>query len=188
MNTDSQAEGQYASRLMSGVARNRDPEAFRALFELFAPRVRAFIARRESDQAAVEDVVQETFVNVWRKAHLYDAGKASPATWIYTIARNARIDLLRKGIRPAIDMTDPALVPDPVLTPQQHISQAEQSLKLERALASLPEEQREVLHLAFFAEMPHAEVAQRLGLPLGTVKSRIRLALRRIRIEFGEDT
>ena len=189
MNVDPRLEeGTRLSRLLGAVARDRDQDAFKLLFEFFAPRVRAFIARRGADQSGVEDVVQETFVNIWRKAHLYDAEKASATTWIFTVARNARIDLLRKNALPAVDLTDPALVADPAMTPHQEIMQLEDSARLERALATLPPEQREVLRLAFFADMPHAEVAEKLGLPLGTVKSRIRLALRRIRLEFGEES
>jgi RNA polymerase sigma factor (sigma-70 family) len=187
MNVESRSEDGDArlSRLLQDVGESRDTAAFRVLFDFFAPRVRAFVAKRSADSSVVEDVVQETFVNIWRKAHLYDPAKASAATWVYTVARNARIDLVRKMNRPALDMNDPALVADPVDTPHQLMSQAEESARLERALAGLPAEQREVLRLAFFADMPHAEVAKALGLPLGTVKSRIRLALRRIRAEFG---
>lgn len=180
-------DGARLSRLLEAVALDRDAEAFRLLFEFFAPKVRAFVGRRGSDPAAIEDVVQETFVNIWRKARLYDPAKASAATWVYTLARNARIDLVRKHVRPAVDLNDPVLTPAPIRTPHEELTQANESARLERALAGLPDEQREVLRLAFFADMPHAEIAEALALPLGTVKSRIRLALRRIRMEFGED-
>lgn len=188
MNVDSRLdEGGRLSDLLVAVGRDRDRDAFRRLFEFFAPRLRAFIGRREADQASVEDTVQETFVNIWRKAHLYDPAKASAATWIYAIARNARIDMLRKGARPMFDYEDPALAPEATPTPYQELTLADETVRLEKAMAALPPEQREVLRLAFMADMPHAEVAARLNLPLGTVKSRIRLALRRIRMEFGEE-
>ncbi len=157
------------------------------LFEFFAPRLRAFVSKPGADRSVIEDVVQETFVNIWRKAHLYDPEKASASTWIYTVARNARIDFLRKAVRPAVDLTDPVLAVDPIQNPQQQLSQAEEGVRLQRALASLPDKQREVLKLAFFADLAHAEIAKELKLPLGTVKSRIRLALGRMRMEFGED-
>lgn len=180
-------EGARLSQLLQAVAKSRDLAAFRMLFEALAPRVRAFVGARGADQSVVEDVVQETFVNIWRKAHLYDQEKSSAATWVFTIARNVRIDLLRKAARPIVDLNDPALVADPVEPPDRRMSQAEENERLERAIANLPTEQREVLRLAFFADLPHAEVATRLGLPLGTVKSRIRLALQRIRMDFGDD-
>lgn len=180
-------EGARLSQLLLAVGTSRDVGAFRMLFEALSPRVRAYVGGRGADPAIIEDVVQETFVNIWRKAHLYDSEKSSAATWVFTVARNARIDLLRKVARPSVDLNDPALVADPVEPPDRRISQAEENQRLERAIESLPEEQREVLRLAFFADLPHAEVATRLGLPLGTVKSRIRLALQRIRMDFGDD-
>lgn len=189
MNVDPRLEeGARLSRLLVAIGRERDQEAFKLIFEFFAPRIRTFIGRRGADRSGIEDVVQETFVNIWRKAHLYDADKASATTWVYTVARNARIDLLRKNAHPAVDLSDPALVADPVATPHQEMLHVEESARLERALAVLPPEQTEVLRLAFFADMPHGEVAEKLQLPLGTVKSRIRLALRRIRLEFGEES
>ncbi len=181
-------ESAQESALLQLVARDRDVDAFRALFDIFAPRLRAFVARRAADNGLIEDVVQETFVNVWRKAHLYDPQKASAAAWLYTIARNARIDLLRKTLRPDVDPNDPALVPEQPEPAFERISRDEEDLRLKRALSALPAEQHEVLRLAYFADMAHGDIAAHLNLPLGTVKSRIRLALRRIRLEFGEDT
>lgn len=181
------AEGARLSQLLLAVGKSRDLEAFRMLFEALSPRVRAYVGGRGADPALIEDVVQETFVNIWRKAHLYDSDKSSAATWVFTVARNARIDLLRKVARPAVDLNDPALVADPVEAPDRRMSQAEENERLERAIEGLPAEQREVLRLAFFADLPHTEIAAQLRLPLGTVKSRIRLALQRIRMGLGDD-
>lgn len=173
--------------LILAVAKDRDQRAFRVLFNYFAPRIRALARGRGTHASTVEDVVQETFVNVWRKAHLFDPGKASVTTWIYTVARNASIDLRRKMSRPEADMDDPAFAANPVRTPQQEALLTEESEQLQRALAILPAEQHEVLRLAFFAEKSHQDIADALGLPLGTVKSRIRLALGRIRQQLGEE-
>jgi RNA polymerase sigma-70 factor (ECF subfamily) len=181
-------EGAREVALLLAVAKERDVEAFRSLFEIFAPRVRAFVGRGNAGNALVDDIVQETFVNVWRKAHLYDPGRASAAAWMYTIARNARIDLIRKTFRPEVDFNDPALVPDSAELAPEQIERSEEDLRLRNALLVLPAEQLEVLRLAYFADMAHGDIARRLNLPLGTVKSRIRLALRRIRLEFGENT
>jgi RNA polymerase sigma-70 factor (ECF subfamily) len=173
--------------LLESVAKNRDRAAFKALYDHFAPRLKGFAMRQGSDRQFAEEVVQETMVNVWRKAAQFDPARASAATWVFTIARNMRIDLIRKINRPEPDMDDPSLVPDPEPAAHESISKAQEAARLRAILAELPGEQREVLRLAFFEEKPHGEVAAELGIPLGTVKSRIRLAMKRIRTEFGED-
>lgn len=172
--------------LIAAIAERQDRAAFQELFEYFAPRVKAFIQSQGSGPDVAEEVVQETMVNVWRKAKQFDPQKASASTWIFTIARNLRIDLLRKANRPVPDMNDPALAPEPELRAHEKISQAQEAERLKTAVAGLPKEQQEVLHLAFFEEKAHAAVAEELGIPLGTVKSRIRLAFKRIRSELGE--
>lgn len=173
--------------LIAAVATNQDRVAFQAIFEFFAPRLRAFMHRQGTNQNIVEEIVQETMVNVWRKARQFDPAKTSVSTWIYTIARNQRIDQLRKENRPVPDMNDPALVPDP--EPEHHdvIARDQGARRLRAAIATLPLEQKQVLRLAFFKEKAHPEVAKELGIPLGTVKSRIRLALQRIRVEIGDE-
>ncbi len=178
--------GEDMNGLLAIVAENRDRAAFQALFEFFAPRIKAFMYRQGTSPDMAEEVLQETMVNVWRKAGQFDPAKASASTWIFTIARNARIDLLRKENRPSPDLKDPALVPDPEPHAQDRISQKQEAGRLKEAVAGLPKEQQEVLHLAFFEEKAHPQVAEELGIPLGTVKSRIRLACKRIRAELGD--
>lgn len=178
--------GEAMAALLSAVAESQDRAAFHALFEHFAPRVKAFVQRQGTDPHMAEEVVQETMVNVWRKAGQFDPAKASVSTWIFTIARNLRVDLIRRANRPMPDMNDPALVPEPEPRAHEVISLEQEAERLRSAVAGLPKEQREVLHLAFFEEKAHGTVAAELGIPLGTVKSRIRLAFRRIRSELGE--
>ncbi len=173
-------------RLLSAVAIDRDRAAFRSLFEFYAPRVKAFVQSRGTDPGMAEEVTQETMVRVWQKATQFDPAKASASTWVFTIARNVRIDMLRKSSRPSPDMNDPSLVPEPDIEVLQKISLEQEARQLRKTLSGLPDEQRKVLHLAFFEDKPHAEVANELGIPLGTVKSRIRLALKRIRSDLGE--
>jgi len=168
------------------VARVEDRTAFQQVFEFFAPRIKAFVMRQGTDPQMAEEVVQETMVNVWRKAKQFDPAKASASTWVFTIARNLRIDHLRKATRPEPDMNDPALVPDPEQQAPDRIQRRQETDRLKTALSALPDEQRQVLHLAFFEDKPHAEVAAELNLPLGTVKSRIRLAMKRMRAELGD--
>jgi RNA polymerase sigma-70 factor (ECF subfamily) len=173
--------------LIVSVATKQDRAAFQEIFTFFAPRLRSFMHRQGTNQNIVEEIVQETMVSVWRKARQFDPAKASVSTWIFTIARNQRIDQLRKENRPAPDMNDPALVPDAEPQPHDVVSRDQDANRLRAAVANLPPEQQQVLHLAFFKEMAHPEVAEELGIPLGTVKSRIRLALQRIRTQVGEE-
>jgi RNA polymerase sigma factor (sigma-70 family) len=185
--TDGTSAAGTMNAMLAAVGAERDKAAFQALFEHFAPRVKGFLYRQGTSPEMAEEVVQETMVNVWRKAVQFDPARASAATWIFTIARNLRIDMLRKENRPAPDMDDPALVPDPDPAPHETISKEQEASRLRAVMAELPQEQQEVLHLAFFQEKAHPQVAEELGIPLGTVKSRIRLALRRIRSELGDN-
>ncbi len=172
--------------LLERVANEADRVAFEALFEHFAPRLKGFLMGQGTDAQLAEEVVQETMVNVWRKAAQFDPAKASASTWVFTIARNMRIDLIRKSTRPEPDMNDPALTPDPEPLAHDLISRQQEAGRLRAAVSGLPEDQQHVLRLAFFEDKTHPEVAAELGLPLGTVKSRIRLALNHIRNTFGE--
>ncbi len=123
---------------------------------------------------------------VWRKAGLFDPAKASASTWIFTIARNLRIDAIRKERRPEPDPTDPSLLPEAERSADETIDWAQAEDRLRAAIAELPREQSEVIELSFLAEKPHSLIATELGLPLGTVKSRIRLAMARLRVALGE--
>ncbi len=169
---------------LDSIAKYRDTKSFELLYNHFAPRIKAFIIKQGTDSQLAEEIVQESMVNVWRKAHQFDAKKASAATWIFTIARNRRIDILRKISRPNPDPNDPAFVPDPQLSSLEIVDKEQEAKKLAKVISSLPLDQQTVLKLAFFGEKAHAEVATELNIPLGTVKSRIRLALKKIRTEL----
>ncbi len=184
--TDTDFSADRLAQLIAVVADNQDKEAFRSLFDYFAPRIRAFVYRQGTDPETSEEIVQETFVNIWKKARLFDPAKAAASTWVFAVARNVGIDLLRKAYRPTPDFNDPAFVRDDEANPHQLVSRAQEATRLREILSVLPMEQQEVLRLAFFDEKTHPEVAAELGIPLGTVKSRIRLALGRIRLELGE--
>jgi RNA polymerase sigma factor (sigma-70 family) len=122
---------------------------------------------------------------VWRKARLFDPAKASAATWIFTIARNLRIDAIRRERRPDFDPNDPALVPDDEPAADSVLMREDDGAKLHDALKTLSPEQAQVVQMSFFADKPHSQIASELGLPLGTVKSRLRLAMVRIRLAIG---
>lgn len=133
------------------------------------------------DPASAEEVVQEVMVTLWRRAETFDPAQASASTWVFTIARNKRIDMIRRERRPEIDADDPALVPEAEPAADRVVESVQDSEQLHAALIVLPTEQQEILRLAYFEDLPHREIAQRCDMPLGTVKSRIRLALSRLR-------
>lgn len=179
--------GEQLSQLLVAVGQGADRQAFAALFKHFAPRLKSYLVRSGSSDAQAEEFAQEAMVNVWRKAASFDPGQAAASTWVFTVARNLRVDHYRRlGHRmeqtgivsdegAALEEADPAPTPEALLF----------GLECERgvraALATLPPEQQQVLQLSFFEEHPHARIAAELGIPLGTVKSRVRLALGQLR-------
>lgn len=163
------------------VGTSADRTAFAALFRHFAPRLKAYFLRFGDNDARAEEVLQETFAAIWTKARLFDPARAAASTWIYTIARNQRIDAFRREKRPEFDRNDPAFVPEPVADGEAAFRGQERAAHVTEALDSLSDEQREILRLSFFEEESHDAIARRLGLPVGTVKSRIRLAYGHLR-------
>lgn len=174
------------ARLLAIVGKEQDIEAFECIFRVYAPRVRAYMLKRARDGQLAEELMQETMMTVWRKAAQFDAGKGNPSAWIFTIARNLRIDSLRRARTPDFDPNDPAFVPEPEPSADTAILARETEARLHAALRDLPKEQHDLLRMAFFDEVSHSEIAQRLDLPLGTVKSRIRLAFAKLRAALGE--
>tara|TARA_A100001037_G_scaffold289811_1_gene301966 strand:- start:248 stop:802 length:555 start_codon:yes stop_codon:yes gene_type:complete len=179
------AEGADWSVVLAAVA-DSDRTAFAALFRHFAPRVKSYMLRLGSDDSQAEELAQETMATVWRKAGQYDATRAAASTWIFTIARNLRIDAFRRANRPELDPEDPALVPDAPPQSDAVVEQKQNAARIRAALAELPDEQRQVLHMSFFDDKTHSEIAATLDLPLGTVKSRIRLAFGRVKASIGD--
>ena len=172
--------------LLMRVGRDRDRTAFAELFSYFAPRLKSFLLRLGTDMSTAEELAQEAMIMVWRRAETYDPAQAGASTWIFTIARNKRIDRLRRDGRPLPDMLDPAMMPDQPETGDQAVSRHEEEEKLRLALKKLPEEQAKMIFAAYYEEKSHREIAEESGLPLGTVKSRIRLALSRMRAGLNE--
>lgn len=170
-----------AAELMRRVAEASDRAAFELLFSHYAPRVKAYMLKLGTEGALADELAQETLLTVWRKAVQFDRTKASPSTWIFTIARNLRIDAFRRINRPELDPNDPALVPDAEEAADDRIERLERTGQIRAALKHLNEEQAEVVRMSFFEDKSHSVIADELGLPLGTVKSRLRLAFGRIR-------
>jgi len=171
--------------MIEAIAARGDRGAFAALFGHFAPRVKSYMLRLGADPRLADELAQETLLAVWRKAAAFDPAKAAPSTWIFTIARNLRIDAARRArrVEPADDPSDAA---DAEPAPDEALVAAQSETRVRQALASLPLEQAEVVRLSFFSDKPHSEIAAELRLPLGTVKSRLRLAMRRLRDLLGD--
>jgi RNA polymerase sigma-70 factor (ECF subfamily) len=134
--------------------------------------------------AEAEDLAQDALLNVWRKAHLFDAAKATAVTWIYSIARNLRIDAARKAKR-VKDLPEDLWQGDAEKPADEALVLAQSAVTLKDMLATLPEDQMTILRLSFYEDLSHGDIAKALAIPLGTVKSRLRLAMTRLRGAFG---
>lgn len=168
-------------QLIVDVACHRDREAFACLFDHFAPRLKAWLMRAGASENDAEDFAQDTMMTVWRKADLFDPRKAKAATWIFTIARNKRLDRLRRDNRP-LPVPEITFDLEEVPRPDDLLASSQDATRVRTALAKLKPDQIEVLQMAFFVGRPHTEIASQLGLPLGTVKSRIRNAMAKLRL------
>lgn len=173
------------ANLIIAVAQRADREAFALLFEYFAPRVKSYMLRLGAAPEAAEELSQEAMLTVWRKAALFDPARAGASTWIFAIARNRRIDAIRRERRPRIE-DDPTDEPLPEPAADTVVAAVERDARLKSAMATLPRDQAEVVRQSFFQDKPHSEIARDLNLPLGTVKSRLRLALTRLRGLVGD--
>ena len=173
--------------LVERVASARDRIAFIELFDYFAPRINAYMQRLGMKQGLAEDLAQDVMLTLWQKAHLFDPSKSSLSTWLFRVARNRRIDVLRRDRSALIDPLDPIFQPP---TPEGADEAMDASARNERvriAMLELPSEQLDLIKLAFFDGISHSEIAERTNLPLGTVKSRIRLAFARLRRVISGD-
>lgn len=174
--------------LMAAVANSRDADAFEILYRHFHPRVRSYMVRlTRGNRVLAEELTQDTMMKVWHKAALFDPSKAQASTWIFTIARNRRIDAMRRGAHPQFDVNDPAFVPDEIEPADAGIERQQDAQLLRQAMLSLKGKYVEVLRMSFFDGLTHPVIAQKLNLPLGTVKSRIRLACEKLRMALQDE-
>jgi RNA polymerase sigma-70 factor (ECF subfamily) len=167
--------------LLLRVASARDRTAFAVIFDHFAPRVKSFMMRKGASAEVAEDLVQETMIAVWSKAALYTPERGAASTWIFTIARNLRIDRLRRESSAYFTDLEDFDAPSDDVPGDEALNRNQEDSQVARALAQIPPEQRELLILSYVEDVPQSMIAQRLNLPLGTVKSRMRLAYRRMR-------
>jgi RNA polymerase sigma-70 factor, ECF subfamily len=175
--------------LIGQIASRQDRAAFAALFEYFAPRIKTFMQRSGASEAHAEELAQETMLAVWRKSAMFNPAAASASTWIFTIARNLRIDAHRRERRGGdLEITDIDIEfqVDDKPRPDELLSAAQAETRVQVAMAELSDDQKRVIELSFFEEKAHAEIAAILAIPLGTVKSRLRLAMTRLRNLLGE--
>ena len=173
--------------LIVAVGASQDRSAFARLFAHFAPRIKSYLVRTGSESAAADELTQEVMLLVWRKAERFNPSQANASTWIFTIARNKRIDSFRRDRKAEIDPEDPALLPEPEPAADHRLDAVEQAAQLHEAIRALPEEQSALLKLAFYDGKSHSVIAAEADLPLGTVKSRLRLALARLRANLSAE-
>ncbi len=176
------AEGEWVAH-MRRIRDDADTAAFAEIFGHFAPRVKGFLMRAGADETLAEECSQEVMATLWHKSAQFDPTRASVATWVFTIARNRRIDALRRQRRP--EPEELPWGPEPEPDQEAVILMQQETEVLARALAELPQKQRHLIERAYFGDLTHSEIAAETGLPLGTIKSRIRLALERLRHEMS---
>jgi RNA polymerase sigma-70 factor (ECF subfamily) len=179
-------EATSPEQLIRTIATRGDRLAFTSLFQRFAPRVKAHLMQLGMDAGSAEELAQEALLLVWRKAAQYDPERASAATWIFTIARNLWIDESRRT-RVAMPISEALDEPAPPPPADAILAAEDRGIRVRAALASLPAEQADVVRLSFFDDRPHADIERVLGIPLGTVKSRLRLAMSRLRALLEDD-
>lgn len=175
------------AQFASDVAIKHDRAAFATLYDYFVPRLTSYLLRLNLERGQADELVQEVMLVLWQKAHLFDASKSSLSTWLFRVARNRRIDLKRRDRSALLDPYDPVFQPEAQQAADSAMDERVRSARVRAAMADLPQEQRELIILAFFNGLSHSEIAAKTEQPLGTVKSRIRLAFARLRKAIDED-
>lgn len=173
------------NQLMARIATHRDIDAFESLYRYFRPKVRSYMLKVTKDVAAADELTQEALATVWMKAAQFKPDLGQASTWIFTIARNLRIDALRRGPRPDFDDEDPMLAPEPIEPADVGYQRVQEAEQVRNAIKHLKPEQIQVLEMSYFEDMTHSAIAETLNIPLGTVKSRIRMACERLRLSLG---
>lgn len=182
----SEADRARFADLLVLVATRQDRAAYSELFAYYAPRLKSWLMRLGADNGQAEEIAQDVMVTVWRKAGLFDRAQASVSTWIFRIARNRRIDVFRRTKRPALDPEEEMILPAGVEAPDAAVEAMETETRVRAAMKDLPEEQVLLLRLAFYDGLSHREIAEKLDVPLGTVKSRIRLAFGKMKSRLDD--
>lgn len=174
-------EIQCFNSLLEKVSTDKDRDAFIELFEHFAPRIKSFLMKSGLSPDVADELAQETMLTVWNKAEQYNKAQAAASTWIFTIARNKKIDYFRKNSKAPLTKHDLAFSQPEQTLPDDELGKEQQQDKIAQLLSEIPEEQAELIQKAYFEDKTHQDIAQETGIALGTVKSRIRLGLERLR-------
>ncbi|MFK7903426.1 MAG: sigma-70 family RNA polymerase sigma factor [Nitratireductor sp.] len=169
------------------VANERDKQAFAKLYSYFTPRLNAYLRKLNMSNGEAEDLAQEVMITLWHKAHMFDPSKSSLSTWLFRVARNRRIDLARRDKSGALDEHDPIFLPEELTPADEEIDLQTRQVQMRKAMESLTPDQFETVRLAFFLGMSHSEISKETNTPVGTVKSRIRLAFGRLRAILNEN-
>lgn len=177
---------QTDANLIKRIAEDRDKSAFRELYDRYAGRIKGAIIKGGAQNGEADEAAQEAMLAIWRKADTFDPARAPAAAWIFTIARNRRIDMIRRQKRPEPDPNDPLYAPDPPVQPEAVVAAAKRDARVREALSELNDDQRTTVHLAFYEGLSQSEVAERMGSPIGTVKSRLRLAVTKLKAALGD--
>lgn len=180
--SDSMASREW-SQLLADFSVSRDRSAYVRLFQHFAPKIKAYIMRLGLVESTADELMQETMLAVWNKAHLYNRSKAAASTWIFTLARNQSIDWMRRQKYPEYELEEWHLGEDDSDAGEQSVL----SDRMEQAIKTLPEAQAQVIYMSFFEGRSHQEISDRIGIPLGSVKSRIRLASEKLKLVWRTD-
>ena len=175
------AKDKELTSLIGRIASFKDKTAFSELFKLVGPRIKGYLMKLGSSDVAAEDLLQEVMLTVWRKSETFDRSKAAVSTWLFTIARNKRIDMLRKEVRPQLDPLDPMLSPNQEAAADDIYGSNQEAMKISKAIEQLPTDQAVLIKMTYYEDKSHSIIADELKMPLGTVKSRIRLASTRLR-------
>ncbi|WP_238925410.1 sigma-70 family RNA polymerase sigma factor [Vibrio sp. S11_S32] len=175
------------------VAKHQDKHAFNVLFTFFAPKIKRFGISKLNSEALAKELIQETMTKVWRKAHLYHPDKSAATTWIYTIMRNTAFDMLRQiQSRSEESLSDDIWPLDSIIDSAHNTEQTHQfedhllSKHLLLHLDRLPEAQQQVIRGLYYQDLSQEQLAQHLDIPIGTIKSRLRLALEKLKQYMGE--
>ena len=174
--------------LIGRIAAHADRDAFRLVFEHFAPRIKGLMLKAGASGEEAEEIAQDTLLAVWRKAAQFDPSSAGAPAWIFTIARNLRIDAVRRSARAGVMVPDAELeyFVDPAESQETQIVKRNDTARITGAISRLSKEQSTAIRMSFIEDRPHAEIAEALRIPLGTVKSRIRLAMTRLKDSLEE--
>ncbi|WP_415893961.1 sigma-70 family RNA polymerase sigma factor [Neptuniibacter sp. PT8_73] len=172
------------SSLLMSLGETKDKALFVQLFKHFAPKIKAYIIRLGLVESTAEELMQETMASVWRKAHMYQKSKAAASTWIFTLARNQSIDWMRKQKYPEYSLDEWHEEAD---ESQDTCTDVVLSARMQASIDKLPELQAQAIYMSFYEGRSHSEIADRLGIPLGSVKSRIRLASEKLRVMWRDD-